>query len=246
VAPRYVVSGPAVHLWLHRHLLPPAVVTRTGFGRTETRLADGAHDQLLALCRYRFDWDVSRLDWIGALLWLDGFDIPFDDVRSVFVQEAKRLVSLRQARSSRNLDEADRARLASSAERFTLAVHVPGLSRRLRAGLAVYLTDTLLEGAGLPKEDALAIGIATAQHWAPADVEALFAKLAQAPSMSWTDVATAEPDMYALARRVFARFEPQVPPTKSGKGRVRAHHRLTWFLVTLWFMTAVEEGSAGA
>lgn len=149
------VTGAAVHSWVKRGILPAAEVRHTGFGVRLISEPDDSVQQLLALCRSRYeDPAVRDIGLVGLLLWIDGYDVRADAVRGALsrLAEMPRLM-LRVARTpgserrpaSERIDEiattvAYDPRLASGFDR-------PDVDpARLASGLSSFLGQ--LVGAG--------------------------------------------------------------------------------------------------
>jgi len=76
------VTRHVVQHWVKRGLLPRAERHRDGFGAAQITLPIATGRQLLALCRYRYDWEVGRLSMLQALLWLDGYSVQSAGIRA--------------------------------------------------------------------------------------------------------------------------------------------------------------------
>lgn len=74
------VSGSAIHDWRKRGLLPAVIVRRLGFGARETEIPAELLERLREVCRLRYDERVRDLRVLGAILWLDGVEMPISAV----------------------------------------------------------------------------------------------------------------------------------------------------------------------
>lgn len=150
------LHGPAVHTWVKQRFLPRATIDHPAFGVRSIVEPIVTGRQLLRFCHYRYDESLRDTRVIGALLWLDGFDIPFDMVRrglTVVARSPWRLVELTQRLSTRSEVDADAINAAAVAAIYhhrvpeKLGVETtPGMAE----GLAAYLGQLL--GVGIPSD----------------------------------------------------------------------------------------------
>ena len=171
---------------------------------------------MLAICHHRFDEKISRLDWIGALMWLDG-----EPVSVSFVREALRREFLRghlrplPRNTTRGADQADRvARRLAKATAFRQVT--PGLSPQERVDVSAALLSTLL-GTGEPSADAIAsVDEATGIN----SVNAEWPGALRAQAKDVAVVVSSSDEVYSRARQLWITNQLPVTPCRSAKSRV--------------------------
>ena len=88
------VTGPAVHSWVKRGVLPEAVPIHRDWAVKVFAEPVAVGRQLLALCHYRFDEKTRSIAIVGGLLWMDGFAVRVDTVREALTTVSQMPVAL--------------------------------------------------------------------------------------------------------------------------------------------------------
>jgi hypothetical protein len=225
------VSRYAVHDWVKHKALPGAMRTYEGFGPPKISLPADTGRQLLALCRYRYDQKIGRLNEIKANLWLDGFDVPIADVRKALHDQLANARD-RPPRVHRSEDSEldDRGAVAEViARQRPIALVLPLLKPRDREDLTEEVLGLLEDGCPLSPwaKDALR---RSGQARSPGP-EAI-----RRPSSEALEAAIDTSDETFLAvRQVWGNvLEPLVAAGLPRSPRARSPYRLRMFLSALF------------
>jgi hypothetical protein len=144
------ITRHTVHHWVTAGLLPRADSTWVAWQRRKTTIPHATECQLLAACLYRVDFGLGRHAFVGAQLWLDGYDVPTTYLRGALAAEflrgsgaSEKPVSVAKVRDSDFVPRSERENDSASDR---LAIHVarqwpfieatPSLSHTQRALLA--------------------------------------------------------------------------------------------------------------
>jgi hypothetical protein len=183
-------------------------------------------DRLLAICRFRFNGGVSRLDWIGALLWLDGAAISTSFIRDALRREAER-PNLKPLPRGDKLD-----RIAIKVGRLGIVREsAPTLAPVDREGLALRVMEAVQGATTL--SDELMANLCAAFDVTPEEIESFLQGLSAPGVGSVASVVEAADDYYELARQRWLTDWHQPKESRSRKGRVRFRRTLYGFLQCL-------------
>lgn len=140
-------TAPRIQSWVKRHVLPNAIPMHLDFKVKVFAEPVETGRQLLALCHYRFDEGLRSIAQVGGLLWIDGFVIPDDVVRSALSQIGRLPVTLVERVAGQRFDPAAASADTMLAEVANSLVHRHHIAELFgvspRKGLADGLADLL-------------------------------------------------------------------------------------------------------
>jgi hypothetical protein len=150
-----------VHSWRRSGLVPRTTIRHVGFGRRSFVEPDGLVEQVLALCRLRYDHGIRSHALLACCLWADDYPVAPESARRGLAALIDLLPTYvrRYRQEGDPLDAVDDLAFVLASRRSGLLPSMPDSLDRplLHRGLYEVLAGALLpDGTGLPDLEGLA------------------------------------------------------------------------------------------